>query len=75
MDNCQRGVCVNTFLFDLEMRRPIAEVSGGKADSFGASHNLLLNDKEKQINYNMATKIDSVNLIFERTSLLQKLEQ
>ena len=31
--------------------------------------------EKKQINYNMATKIDSVNLIFERTSLLQKLEQ
>ena len=68
---------MNTFLFDLRDASPIAEVSGGKADSFGASHNLLPNDKrkKKQINYNMATKIDSVNLIFERTSLLQKLEQ
>ena len=69
-------MCEYVFVRLREMRRPIAEVSGGKADSFGASHNLLLNDKEKkQINYNMATKIDSVNLIFERTSLLQKLEQ
>ena len=47
------------------MRRPIAEVSGGKADSFAHRTIYYQTTKEKkQINYNMATKIDSVNLIF-----------
>ena len=46
----REGMCEYVFVRLREMRRPIAEVSGGKADSFGASHNLLLNDKRKETN-------------------------